>query len=243
MSTRDDAIFLVANKLHDRGSGAPRSADVQLTDAEIGEEVDAAVTEYSRDRPRVIVTRVEGTGGSYYSTAGLAGWVNDWSRPVLVEHPIMVLGATETSRQTVIDPERVTIVRDATAQYVYLEGYAPTSTEDFLIAYTAPHTLGLATDTIPPPHFDAVCSLAASRCCTRMAAKASASSDPTIAADGVAYRDAQLRWRQTGEDFFAQYRRAVGLPESGLAGATAFGNWDVRDSWGRPRLTHWYGWR
>ena len=238
MSTRDTAIQRTSRKIVDIGSGGAGSANVQLSDTEIGEEVDAAVTQYSLDRPRVVVSRVEGTSGSYYATSGLTGWVNEWSRPVGVEHPILTLGATETSVQTMIDPERIRVVRDATAYYIYLDGYAPTSAEDFLIAYTAPHTLSDVADTIPTPHFDAVCDLAASYCCTRLAAKYAKASDATIAADAVNYRDGQLRFRQTSEDFRTQYRLKVGLPESGPAAASALGNWTSRSSYGADRLTH-----
>jgi hypothetical protein len=239
MSTRNQAIVRTANKLYDIGSGGDRNENVQLSDTEIGEEVDAAVIQYSLDRPRERVISVAGTGGAYYNVTNLTGWVNDWSRIVRIEYPVTTLSGTQTSKQTYVDLERVSIVRDASNYYLHLDGYSPSAAEAMLVEYTTPHTLDASTDTIPTPHFDAVCDLAAAFCCNRLASKFAKAIDQTIAADSANYRDGQARFRSMENQFMDQYRRKVGLPRSGPVGASAFGNWTSRPSipW-MDRVTH-----
>ena len=242
---RDTAIQRTARKIKDIGSGLDGSINVELTSVEIGEEVDAAVIQYSTDFPYLAVKDVVTSANPFISHATLPGWVLGWSHVRSIEPNAGSVSASY-SPQSALDLSDIAIDEDyfdGTTHYVYLNGYTPGSSETVRIRYTVPHTLDNTTDTIPSSHFDAVCDLAAAYCCTRLGTKAAKARDATISADGVAYRDAQLRYRQQGDEFTAQYRRKVGLPASGPKAASGYTDWDVGLSWRRDRLTHPGRWR
>jgi len=239
MSTHDDAIERTARKLLDKGTGADGNTNPLLTDTEIGEEVDAAVTQYSLDRPRVVVVDVTGVTSPFYAHATLTGWVTHWSRLLSVEPQAAAVSATYTpSLIASLDDDVEQDYQDGTTHYVWLRANTPVAADIVRFRYTAPHTLTNSLDTIPSPHFDAVCDLAASYCCKRLATKYSAASDSTIQADSVNYRDGQLRMKQSGDEFYRSYVRKVALPEDGPAPASVVGDWDTMNAWGGDRLFH-----
>lgn len=241
MSTRNDAITLVADKIRDLGTGVDQNTDVLLSDTEIGQEVDAAVSQYSVDKPRVFVTDITGTGSQYYNVAavdGMAGYEEGFTQIHAIEYPATAVSATK-GLPTYLDEDDWRWYRDETITYLYLPNHTPTASQTIRITYTRRHTLSASVDTIPAGDFDAVCDLAAAYCCRRLAANFAKSSDSTIAADSVNYRDSQLRFKQTAEDFLDNYRRKVGVPkDGGPRAALAIREWDIDLTGGWPMLTH-----
>lgn len=230
MGDLDTAVQRTARKLHDIGPGSG-TTETLLTDTEITEEVNAAVTQYSVDLPRERVADITGVTSPYFATSSLTGWVDTWSRLLSVEWQAAAVGANY--QPTYLDVnEDVRDYQDSSARYLWLPAYTPVSGDTTRFRYTTPHTLDNTTDTIPTPHFDAVCDLAAAFCCTRLQAKFAKSNDSTLAADSVNYRDSQLRFKQAGETFMAAYRRKCALPEgSGPAPAGRIVDWDTDASW------------
>lgn len=245
MATRDSAIQRTARKIHDIGSGVGGDENTLLSDTEIGEEVDAAVIQFSLDRPRERVVDITGVTSPYFDTATLTGYVPDWSTLLSIEWQAEAVGADY--RPAYIDlATQVETYRTATTTYLWLRNLTPVSGDTTRFRYTTPHATLTAVsgdDTIPSVYFDAVCDLAASYCCKRLAAHFSAASDPTIAADAVSYRDSQLRMKQSGEAFEESYRRKVGVTEPGSKPASAVRDWDTRMSVGAEWLTHSGAWR
>lgn len=254
MSTRDAAITRAIRKIMDIGGGASGTDNTLLSDTFVGEEVDAAVSQYSTDAPLQTVIELTPGANPYIAHTSLTGFVTHWSRVLAIEVSAAAVGANyvpiwivqpdqsagyvpqSLDPADVLDPDYF----DGTAHYLWLRAYTPAVAEKLRIAYTVPHTLTNSVDTIPTIHFDAVCDLAAAYCCTRLESKFAKSSDATIAADAVNYRDSQLRFRQAREDFLAQYRMKVGLPaDGGPAPANVFKDWDSWPSWTPgDRLTH-----
>jgi hypothetical protein len=74
-----------------------------------------------------------------------------------------------------------------------------------------------------------------------LATRAAGSSDSTIGADSVNYRDAQLRYKQQAEAWMQSYSDRMGQAMDGTpAGASANANWNSRNLnvFGRDWLTH-----
>jgi hypothetical protein len=245
MSTRSQAITRVANKIHDIGGGVDQNEDVMLSDTEIGEEVDAAVVAFSLDRPRERVIDITAITSPYIDTSTLTGYVPGWSTILSIEWQAEAVDADYLPSYLNLDTG-IEEYRDTTKHYIYLKGLTPVVGDITRFRYTTPHATLTATssdDTIPAVYFDAMCNLAASYCCTRLAAHFSAASDPTIAADAVSYRDSQLRMRQTAEDFRKMYQQQVGVTEPGSRPASAVRDWNSGLSVGGTWLTHTPGWR
>lgn len=245
MSTRDDAIQRVSRKIGDIGSGTLGSSNVMLSDTEIGEEVDAAVAQYSQDRPLEYIKDLTGITSPYIAHTSLTNWVTGFSRLISLEPQAGVVAASYSP--TLLGNLDVSVEQDyatASAHYLWLKTITPAASDTLRFRYTVPHTLSGSADTIPALDFDAVCDLAASYCCVRLAANASASTDSTIAADSVNYRDSQLRFKQTSEQFRAQYAQKIGAPaDGGPVGASVTAAWDLKDSLGLPYMFHRTGWR
>lgn len=245
MSTRDEAIQRVARKIHDIGSGALGAGDTLLSDTEIGEEVDAAVGQFSLDMPRRRIVDITGQTTPFINVTNFTGWINDWSLVLQIEYPAEAVSSTYTPTWLSEDDDW-DYYRDATNYYLRLRRITPASSETLRVSYTAVHTLDNTTDTIPSLYFDAVCDLAACYCCTRLATDRAADTDGTINADYVT-RDGQLKFKQQAEVFCAQYSRKLGMAvgangQPGGSGqpASEFIDWDTGPSnpFFRDRLWH-----
>lgn len=216
----------------------PLLADETLLD----EAISQAVDRYSRDRPREIVEDETGAGSGYFVLVGagavLASWVDGFSEILSIDYPAGAISATYAPTWLSLDDD-VRYYRDATKTYLYLPNAQPSASETVRITYTARHTHTEVTDTIPTGDLDPLCDLAAHYACLYLATRAAGTSDSTIAADGVNYRDAQLRWKQQAAEWLARYQTALNLSETGdVAGASANADWDQRLESGWNFLTH-----
>lgn len=240
MATRTAAIALVRNKIHDIGTGVTFETNALLSDAMVGEEVDAAVTALSKDRPREVVIDVTAQTSPYFDTSIITGYIPGWSTVLSVEWQAAAVGANYTPSYLDLATE-VEEYRDTTKHYLYIKRLTPAAGDTTRFRFTRPHATLTSTsgdDTIPAVYFDAMCDLAASYCCKRLAAHFSAASDPTIAADAVSYRDSQLRMKQSAEDFMKSYQQKVGVTEPGSRPASTTRDWNTRLSVGSDWLTH-----
>lgn len=242
MSTRNDAIQRCVRKIMDVGSGSDGSGNVLLNDTFAGEEVDAAVIQYSVDSPRERIIDLTGLTSPYIPITSLTGWVDHFSEVLALDYPAGTVSATyqPTWASFGEDPENIQTYRDGSATYLYLPQITPAASEKLRFYYTAMHTLNATSsdDSIPTFHFDAVCDLAAAFCCRRLATLFAKESEPTLAADSVNYRDGQLRMKQQADAFEAQYRRKIGITEKGPEPVTATADWDASGSLRQDRLWH-----
>lgn len=243
----------VRYRLMDVDPTNPLLDDATTLDAAIA----AAVSRYSTDRPREVVEDEVGTGSPYFVLVGtgavLASWLDGVSSIKRIEYPAAAIGASY--RPTYLDRQDdwTETYRDGSKTYLYLRGAVPSVAETVRITYTAPHTHTSVTDTVPAGDREALYDLAAYYACIALGTKAAGSSDSTISADSVNYRDSQLRYKQQAELWLGSYNDRMGISDgsgaggksggSGVAGASATGDWDRRDSGNRPFLTHGGRWR
>jgi hypothetical protein len=223
-----------------------------LTSADTLEEaIVNAVAHYSQDRPRTVTADVPGNGTPFYALTGatpvLASWTDGYSRVLWIDYPATAISASYTPTYLSLDDD-VRGYESASVKYLWLPNHAPTASQTVRISYTARHTHTAATngDTVPAGDLDALCDLAAHYGCLALATRSAGSSDSTISADSVNYRDSQLRYRQQAEAWLASYQRKLGIASGDgrdgggrVPGASATGDWDRRmQGHGYPWLTH-----
>lgn len=201
---------------------------------------EAATTDYSRARPRVLTVDLPGDG-QLILLAGLPGWVDGLARVSQVEYP-----ATDTDSGTLT--EALEPGRDYRAPYPTPDGDAllflsvnPASTETVRIVYYAPHQHLAATDTVPAGDRTAVLALATSLACLRAATKAAAAEDQTIMADGVNRSSASGRYQSLAKEWRTRYLEHLGQSQGASSGRPVleFHDWTPQPSTGGRRwLTH-----
>ena len=236
-STRTASIAAVKARHLDpsRNTGGTRLVD----DMDVGRAVDRAVDTYGRHRPRTIVASVTGNGTHYYVVSTqLTSWVRGFSAITAVDYPAKAISAN--TQPYWLSDRDFEIYLDATdTEYLYLPVHAPASTETMRVHYTAPHTHTDATDTIFQEDLEAVRDLAAGVLCEMLATRASGSSDSTIAADSVNYRDKQLRYNQEAKAWREMYYRHLGLPiDGGVSAASVTWEWKTERASRQAYLFH-----
>lgn len=212
-----DAVRAVKGRLRDASAKAPR-----LDDESYDLAIQAAVKEYSRDRPLEAVADKTGDGTAFIATSGLTGFVDDWSSVRRIEYPAAAVSASH--RPQFLDPSSDwTIYRTAAAWYLHLLRATPSATETVRITYTVPRTFteiaDTVTDTILSEDKEALLHLAAAYACDIMATLAAGNNDPAINADSVNYRDQQQRFRDQAKDWRARYASHIGKGGSAESGA------------------------
>lgn len=215
-------VAAVKGRLRDASARAPR-----LDDESYDLAIQAAVKEYSRDRPREAVIDITGDGTPFIATSGLTGWVDDWSNVRRIEYPAAAVSASH--RPQFLDPSSDwSIYRTAAAWYLHLLKATPAATETVRVTYTVPRVYtevaDTVTDTILTEDKEAVLHLAAAYACDVMATLAAGSGDPAIAADIVNYRDQQQRFSDQAKSWRARYAAHIGKG----GGADGGGGSDVR---------------
>ncbi len=219
MSTRTESIAAVKSRFLDpsRTTGGTRLVD----DMDVGRAVDMAVSRYSKQKSRIFAVFVTGNGTHYYAiSSNLPGWVRGFSVIENVSFPAEAI--SENDQPQWLDTRDYEIYTDATdTEYLYLPVHAPRATEVMRVWHTAPHTHNDATDSIFVQDLEAVRDLATSILCEMLATRASGSSDSTIGADSINYRDKQMRYRQEADAWMVKYREHMGLPKDGSPAASA----------------------
>lgn len=213
------------------------ATNANLSDAEMTQAFSTALKEYGRDRPHIAVGALSGDGST--AEFGLPRlWVWGLSALREVEYP------TGNTPRTILDSEEAYEILDGVlgpqpTRRLSFGGNPPDSgTGNVLVRYTTAHIHTDEQDTIPAADYDAVCMLAGAYAAEMMSGKMAASSDSTIAADSVNYRDGEQRWRSVAKTLRERYAKLVGAGGMPAVAAGRFANWDVRPAWGGERMFH-----
>jgi len=186
-----------------------------------------AIKRYSRHRPNTSVVDVTGNGTHDYSLP--TGWIEGFSSLVSIEYPVDNVPADY------LDQEDYEIYQTTTVKKVRLITYSPAATDSFRVTFTIPRT----DTTILDPDEDAVCNLAASLCLEELANVFIHSSDSSIAADSVDYRDKAYKASQRAKRMLQLYKEHLGIKEDDITPpASAVKDLDMKYPGGAERLTH-----
>lgn len=184
-----------------------------LTDPELVRAFEDALAIYSRDRPLDVADYLSGDGTAYDFRLPRR-WVWGLSFLKSVEHPAgeqfpVLLEPTEYGvREATTGQQPVRSLR--------FPSLVPASgTDNVLVTYTTRHVHTDELDTVPADDLLAVCWLAGSIAADMAAAKMAASSDSTLAADSVNYRDGTARWHAVAKRLRERYQAHIA---GGLAG-------------------------
>lgn len=124
----------------------------ELTDAEIMQQVRAAVNRYSLDFPDIQVDDVTGDGGKYYPIAtSLTSWSEGFSRIASIEYPAATIASDETPQYLEGGAWRDDYwiaVAGIQTRYLFLPEHTPAATETMRITYTIPYGWAVSTTTI-----------------------------------------------------------------------------------------------
>jgi len=225
-----DATTRVRQNLKDTalsGSGAQL-----LSDTEITSQLSGAVNTYSQTRPQLKVKEYTGDGSTYDFTLP-TDWEDEFS---------MIIGGMNEKIEypageqvpTFIEDEDWMIYDLTSPKKLRLINDSPSSTEKVRIRYTIRHYLNNESTptSIPDADFDAVLALATAYCCDILATQSAGSTDSTISADSVNYRDSQLRYSQQATAWREKYRDHMGIDkDGGPAAAGASADMDLDPSW------------
>ena len=124
----------------------------ELTDAEIMQQIRAAVNRYSLDFPDTETVDVTGDGGKYYPiAASLTNWSEGFSRISAIEYPAAAIASDEMPQYLEggawRDDYWIAVVGVQT-RYLYLPNHTPAATETLRITYTLPYTWTSSATTI-----------------------------------------------------------------------------------------------
>lgn len=221
-----DTIERVRRNLKDRSQSNPNLQDDELRDA-----VSEALWEYTRVSPWVTANALSGDGT--LTEFNLPGrWIPGLSVMLDLEHP------TGEQMRRLVEGNDWEIVEghlgvQPTRYLRFVTGVPELGTDNIRLRYTTRHVHTDELDTVPAHDFDAFCWLASSFAALKMAAKAAASSDSTIAADSVNRRDAEQRWHSVATELRKLYEVHMGIGGSdGKSGQQPAGittEWDQRD--------------
>jgi len=207
-----------------------------LEDDEIDDRIKGALSAYGHDVPNEVTEDEPGDGGRYYATSGLASWVEDFSRVIQIEYPAPDVSSNETPIYLSEDDYDADYW-DGVTRYIYFKNVSPSTGESFRVRYTAPYTFSGDPETvaIPQEHFEAVCNLAACKCCRAISAKYSRIGDGFTNADSAAHSTKAQEFANRATDYCATYRDLVNLPPTGAATTTkassAFARWETYPEW------------
>jgi hypothetical protein len=178
----------------------------------------------------------------------LASWSDGLSQILAIDYPAKPV--TSGYSPTWLDESSDwTTYRDGSnVLYLRFRGVTPAATEKARATYTAPHVHSTVSNTVPAGDVDALCDLAAYYACLALATKMAASQDSLIAADSTNYRDGQIRFSQQAKLWLDSYHARMGISvgkdgTAGVAGASAYADWNRTATTGGPFLTHNRRWR
>lgn len=217
MSTKQSYINDIRNSISD-----PES---RLTDTIIQTQLDAAVREFSRKRPRQRLAEITGDTTKEYSTP--TGWVVDFSAIGKLEYPIDQFPPTFLDER---DDYELRRTADDTEKIAFVEALGVT--EKFRIAYTTMHTVDDTTDSVPSTYYNLVVKMGTIGCLRWLATFYAQTSDPTILADVVNYRS------KSGEFTSLADARQKEVDKELSDAAIAYVEWDLLMAWRQDRLFH-----
>lgn len=228
-------IQAIRDILKDAGQANPL-----LSDEEIEAKLAQAIRTYSIDRPRVLAGYMSGTSTAFdFSLPSKFVW--NLSRIISVEYPAdqQYPIYLDSMDWTVLEK----IVHGQPVRFLRFPYQIPDSgTNNILVKYTTRHEHSDEYSTIPPEDLEAVLWLAASYAAITLSAKSAATTDSTIDADSVNYRDAETRWGSVAKRLKEMYENRVINPDS-AAPAGFTDEWDSMLSTRGEFMWHPRRWR
>lgn len=216
---------------------AAKSLDTDGVTETVDTCIASAVEEYGKVRPRETATVVDGTGTFKYSLTAtspvLAGFDASLSQITSIVYPY----TTTTADLPVLEDYEWRVQQLADGLYLWFITATPSASEDFLVAWTLPHTCSGSALTVPASDYEAVADLAAAHSLLALASVYVQSLDNSISADSVNRQSKASEYRSQA----AQYRKAYDLKMgSGAATGPAFviGDMDRADGAGEDYFFH-----
>jgi len=207
-----------------------------FTSADRDDFIEQAVRAYSRDKPRHQDALITGDGTAQ-EFATPSGWVDRFSVPILLEHPVGEVPARILDLQ-----DNLEVVQVSNVQKIQLTTITLAAAETARIKYSTPHTVDGAGSSVPDSDFDSVCDLAASFLARGLAAFYAEETNSTIAADVVAGASRADTFARLASDLFEAYKEHIAQGEV-VTGVLVYQDQDIRDRWGRDFITHRSRWR
>lgn len=187
----------------------------------ISRAIASAVEQYSKDRPLEKAVSVDGDGGFDYALP--TGFVDGFSMVQAIYYPYL----TTDQDPPALDPDEWTMFRTATGPKIRFLADSPTAAEDFLVQFTAAHTLSASTSTIPSTDDEAVADLAAAEAYLMLAGYfAVQSNDSSIQVDSVDRRTKAQECRDQAAAYRKSYSRKIGADTETVRPASAWGDVD-----------------
>jgi hypothetical protein len=215
----------------------------------------AILQRYSKDRPLVLVSDVQGTGTAFVALPaafpGQDAQVGPPAVPAIpaaygtfdplfseitqIEYPIGQVPEED------VRSEDWELYRSPSGYQIMLSAYLPLANEQIRFTWTAQHAPDGST--VPVADFYAVCDYAASLCLEGMAARASQSGDNTLGADTVNYRSKSQEYLTLAKAKRKSYFNHMGVDENALGAedeyAISIGNMhNIMGTAGVDRLVH-----
>lgn len=150
-------------------------------------------------------------------TASTPGWRSQFGAPISVEYPAAAIASDEAPNMLEDDQWEIFYTEEGVS--LRFPSYRPASTEIVRLTILEPYIWTEAPtpeiDT-PPEHFEAICYLAAHKCCLRLVSKFGQKRSSTLMAD-VADRSNQARtYKDLAKTYKMEYEEMLGI------GAEAF---------------------
>lgn len=196
----------VSSRIQDK---AGRLSTTPLT-GDVARCILAALEQYGKDRPLVVVLEIEGAGAFDYPVADLAGFVDGFSSIERIVYPY----DEDDQSDEALDAEAYTIKRLPAGLVLRFLEASPAEAESFLVEFTRPHTLDASTSTVPAADDEALADLAAAHCCEELAAHYAQSTDSSISADSVDRRSQSAEYRALAKVYANRYADKVGKGEA-----------------------------
>lgn len=191
---------------------------------DIDEALDAALAEFSRDRPRAVVVEVAGSGSFdvLLSSVGVAGppssqWSEGFSHLTDVVYPY-VAAARDIPH---LAADQYGVIQLPAGPTLRFAGATPATGQKVLVSFTRPHDLTEAVSTVPTGLEQALVNLAAAYGFEQLSAYYAQSTDSSIQADVVDHSGKSATYRELAAAFRGRYYQAVGRGMSGQATASA----------------------
>ncbi len=208
--------------------GMVRDDADHLTDTDRDQAIAAAITRYSKDRPRTRVEDVAAAGGNYLPLP--SGWEAGSSLASL-EYPLGEVPPCylETACWGMYNAPVgwQVMVRDAI-----------NAGEMVRASYTIAHVLNATEDTVPSGDQEPVASYAAAMLLDMLASLYSGDSDSTIQADSVNHQSKAGEFAARARTLRKRYFDDLGIDQKRNQAAGVVVNLDMASSLGRDRLTH-----
>lgn len=196
-----------------------------------------AVDEHTRNKPLVRFYDIGGDGGYDYDLPG--DWLDQFSKILSVEYP-----AGNRSREFITPGDYEVIFNGAKWQLRFLAD-TPAVGNTIRLEYTTVHTLSNEFDTIAVQDQGAFILLAASYCCSSLAAKYAGSQDSTMTAEIVDLAVRRSEYSALEKALCAKYYQKVGKKEKDAGPEPALETGDIDPKFARriDYLTHPRRWR